>query len=103
MIIRNAVPAATLGSFAKVVVDIEREILAAGCELHVDCMEELLADGSRGGDLWGANIFPETARIDFISLINIRPAQGNRSTKIELPDVRDRVETVIRTLLVTQP
>ncbi len=34
-------------SFTKVVVDVERKILALGCELHIDCAEELLGDGSK--------------------------------------------------------
>ena len=99
MIIRNVTPAATFGTFAKVAVDIERGVLAIGCELHTDCMEELLADGSRGNDVWGANVFPEEERIDVVSLINIRPAAGNRSTTIEQPDIRNRVEAVIQKLL----
>ena len=82
--------------FAKVVVDIERGVLSAVCDLHSDCADELVADGSQWGNLWGANVYLDEKRIDFVSLINIRPAVGNRSMTIELPAIRAKVEAVIR-------
>ena len=45
-------------------------------------LEELIKDGSSGRHVWGFNIYPE-GRLDFVSLINIRPAQGNRSMELE--------------------
>ena len=97
MTIRGKSP--VTGSFVKVVVDIERKILAAGCDLHFDCAEELLVDGSKSEHLWGANIYPETGKIDFISLINIRPSAGNRVMEIQKPDIKASVERVIKDLL----
>ena len=82
--------------FVKVVVDIERGVLSAVCDLHSDCADELVADGSQWGNLWGANVYLDEKRIDFVSLINIRPAVGNRSMTIELPAIRAKVEAVIR-------
>lgn len=89
----------SLGSFIKVVVDIERKIISVGCELHVDCAEELMADGSLYPNLWGANIYPKDKKIDFIALINIRPAEGNRSMEIENTNIRKKVEDIIKELL----
>lgn len=93
---------ASLGSFdrlfVKAVVDIERGVLAAGCELHSDCAEELVKDGSKYVSLWGANIYPQEKRIDFISLTNIRPAQNNRSMDIENPDIKKKVEDIVKKL-----
>lgn len=83
----------------KVVVDIEREVLSLGCELHIDCAEELERDGSSMKNLWGANLYPADKRIDYVSLINIRPLQGNRSMEIQDGAVRQRVEAVIHKLL----
>ncbi|WP_397331364.1 DUF5674 family protein [Nostoc sp. FACHB-280] len=37
----------TWGVFIKIVVDIEREILAGGAERHYECEQELLKDGSK--------------------------------------------------------
>ncbi|OGY98567.1 MAG: hypothetical protein A3A43_03055 [Candidatus Liptonbacteria bacterium RIFCSPLOWO2_01_FULL_56_20] len=83
----------------KVVVDIKKNILAMGCDLHIDCADELLADGSERKNLWGANVFPEEKRIDCVSLINIRPADNNRSMEITIPEIRKQVEEVIAALL----
>ena len=97
MIIRGKSP--VTGSFVKVVVDTERKILAAGCDLHFDCAEELISDGSKSEHLWGANIYPETNKIDFVSLMNIRPSAGNRTMEIQNPDIKASVEMVINNLL----
>lgn len=84
--------------FVKVVVDIGRKILSAGCELHSDCAEELISDGSSHANLWGANIYPRDKKIDFISLINIRPSDNNRSMDINSQDIRKKIEDIIRGL-----
>jgi hypothetical protein len=43
-----------LKGYIKVVVDVRRQILAAGGEKHVDVEQLLLGDGSLQEDLWGA-------------------------------------------------
>ena len=99
MIIKEKTSLDSFGSFVKVVVDIEKRILSADCELHVDCAEELMKDGSLYADLWGANVYPKDRKIDFISLINIRPADNNRSMDIEDTTIRKKVEDIITTLV----
>lgn len=84
----------------KIVVDIEREILAAGCELHIDCAEELAEDGSHSKDLWGANLYHDDLSIDFVSLLNIKPIADNRSMDIQNPIIKERAENIILALLV---
>ena len=37
----------SLGSYVKLAVDVRREVLAGGGELHADCEQVLLEDGSR--------------------------------------------------------
>jgi hypothetical protein len=86
----------------KYVVDVEREIAAVGGELHADAEQLLLEDGSRQEDLWGANYYPgrgEDGCIEFTSLINIRPSQGNRSMEIEDDAVRARVRELTNRLI----
>jgi hypothetical protein len=83
----------------KLVVDVEKGILSVGCELHSDCAEELLNDGSVAKNIWGANIHLKDLGIDFISLINIRPADGNRSMDIQNQEIRKKAEAVIKKLL----
>ena len=56
--------------------------MAIGGELHADEEAVLLDQGSRQSDLWGINLYPDSAgaeRVEFDSMINVRPAQGNRS------------------------
>ena len=99
MIIREKTSLDSFDSFVKLVIDIERKIISAGCELHSDCAEELMKDGSLYVNLWGANVYPKDKKIDFISLMNIRPADNNRSMDIEDPAIRKKVEDIIKNLL----
>lgn len=90
------------GSFVKAVVDVRRGIMAVGCELHADCEAALLEDRSLPGDLWGINIHPEKShaeRIEFHSLINVRPSQGNRSRSVEDPAIREKIQAIVRKLV----
>ncbi len=80
----------------KIVVDIRLRILAGGGEMHSDCESVLLDDGSEQDDLWGANWYPDEKRIEFESLINIRPRLGNRSILIQSEDLRQKIESVTR-------
>jgi hypothetical protein len=78
----------------KYVVDVSRGVVAVGGEMHADAEAALLEDGSRQADLWGANYYPGRGReecIEYTALINIRPAQDNRSMEIRDPAIRERV------------
>jgi hypothetical protein len=83
----------------KIVVDIQRGLLAGGSKMHYEGEELLLEQGSEQGDLWGATWYPATQKIEFESLINIRPRLSNRSTVIQQPELRDKVEALTRNLL----
>jgi len=85
----------TLSSYVKLAVDIERELVAGGGELHVDCEQALLEDGSLQEDIWGADWDP-IGEVRFESLINIRPRQRNRTLEIQSPEIRRRVERIVR-------
>lgn len=78
----------------KYVVDVDRGVVGLGGEMHADAEQLLLEDGSRQAALWGANYYPGRGRdgcIEYTALINIRPAQGNRSMEIQDPALRQRV------------
>jgi hypothetical protein len=86
----------------KYVVDVERGLAAVGGEMHADGEQVLLEDGSRQADLWGANYYPgrgPSECIEYTSLINIRPAAGNRSMEIQDRGVRDRVRELTLALV----
>jgi len=99
MIIQNKIQKEELKSpFIKAVADIEKEIISINCELHIDCAEELIKEGSEWKNLWGFNIYPDVS-VDFISLINIRPASRNRSMEIQNPKIRQKIESIFQKLL----
>ncbi len=87
------------GVFIKIAVDIEREILAGGSERHYECEEELLKDGSKQKDLWGADWCPYTREIVFESIINIRPSQNNRTMIVKSPIIQEKITTITERLL----
>ena len=82
----------------KAVVDVNRELIALNAELNSDLESLLLTNGSSQENLGGINLYPDAEGDDFIefdSMINIRPAQGNRSRDVEDEKIRQRVmETV---------
>ena len=84
----------------KGVVDIEREIIALGGEYHMDANMMLIGNGSEQKNIWGFNFYPDENRIHFVSLINIRPAQNNRTIEIQDENLRRQMEKIIRTLIV---
>jgi len=87
---------------SKAVVDVEKEIMAVDGELHSDQESELLAGGSKQEDLWGINLYPSRNREDFIeftSLINIRPHQGNFSMEVDDQAVREKIKTIVFNLI----
>ncbi len=86
------------GDMVKGVVDIENEILAMGGEYHMDANNVLIENGSKQRDIWGFNWYfdrSEQNRIEYISLINIRPAQGNRTMEVQDLSLRDKMKEVI--------
>jgi hypothetical protein len=84
--------------YIKTVVDIRRQILAGGGEMHSDCEIFLLNNESRQEDIWGASWNPVSQDIFYESMVNLRPRQ-NRSMQILDPTVRDRVKQIIYRLL----
>ncbi|PIP27833.1 MAG: hypothetical protein COX29_04360 [Candidatus Moranbacteria bacterium CG23_combo_of_CG06-09_8_20_14_all_35_22] len=79
------------GNLVKAVVDVEKEIMAVDADLHADEERLLLENGSEQKNLWGINFYPENSKDDFIefdSMINLRPSQGNRSRGVD--DVQEQ-------------
>ena len=91
----------SFGDMVKYVVDLRRGVAAVGGELHADAEQILLADGSRQEDLWGANYYPGMGAesVEYTSLINIRPRQGNLGMEIADPEIRRQVLELSRRLL----
>lgn len=87
------------GNMVKAVVDVDRELIAVDAELHADLESMLIQDGSRQKDLWGINLYPDMAGgefVEFDSMINMRPSQGNRSNGVESVELRDKISSIVR-------
>lgn len=89
---------ALFGDMVKGVVDVEREIVALDAELHADLEALLIEDGSKQNNLWGINLYPEMPGdtfLEFDSMINVRPAQGNRSRSVDDPNVQNKIAQIV--------
>ena len=84
--------------------DVEREIIAVDSPMHYDCEQLLLENGSDQNNLWGINLYLDEDDIDslveFDSMINLRPAQGNRSRSVEDPALRTRIKEIVSKWLI---
>lgn len=83
----------------KAAVDVKRELLAVDSPMHYDCEQLLLESGSSQTDIWGINLYLDSDNIDdlveFDSMINIRPAQGNRSRDVKDPEIQSKIKAVV--------
>jgi len=94
----------TFGDMVKFVADIGKGVLALGGEMHADCEEMLLQADSKQENLWGANIYPYKEgdeRVEYVSLINIRPHQDNREMYIQDPHIRLQIKAIAEKLLLS--
>ena len=85
-------------NMVKGVVDIRREIVALGGDMHADAEEKLLKVGSMQSDLWGFNILLNKSKEECLiydSFINIRPRDNNREIEVKDPEIRDQMKRII--------
>jgi len=79
----------------KLVVDLDKDIIAYDAEWHADLEAELLANNSMQKSLWGFNYYPDKDELEYNSLINIRPGV-NKSSDILDAGICTNVENVFR-------
>jgi hypothetical protein len=90
------------GSLVKAVVDIEKEIMVVGGELHADEELFLIEQGSRREYIWGVNLYPGAPKdqlVEFDSMINVRPHLGNRTRGVESLEIRQKILRVVNKLI----
>ena len=90
------------GTLIKGVADCTRGIIALGGDWHMDANTTLIADGSKQEDVWGFNIYPAErgdAALEYISLINIRPAQGNKTMELVNEVLRTKIRKIVSKLV----
>ncbi len=88
-------------NIVKAVVDIQKKLMVIDAELHSDQEMMLLQNGSRQEDLWGINLLPMYEKdnpdfVEFDSMINLRPGQGNRSRFVEDPEIRRIIYSIVK-------
>ena len=91
------------GNLVKAVVDVERGELVVDAELHSDQEAYLLESGSKQENLWGINIYPGLTgeeMIEFDSMINLRPSQGNRSRGVEDEEIQKRIIEIVNSKII---
>lgn len=87
----------------KGVVDISTGRIAFGGEYHMDANVKILENRSIQTDVWGFNLYvnqPAGSRIEFTSLINIRPQVGNRSMEVEDEAIRKKMQDIVEHKIV---
>lgn len=91
------------GSLVKAVVDVEKEIMAVDAELHIDLEQFLIeTENCEPKNLWGINIYPEIDgddKIEFDSMINLKPAWGNRTRGIDSAEIREKIIEIVNKLI----
>ena len=85
-------------------VDIAQRIIVVDADLHADIEQFMLDNGSNQDDLWGINLYPDKFGtpdfIEFDSIINIRPRQGNRSRCVEDASIRDQIIKIVGEVVI---
>jgi hypothetical protein len=91
------------GDLVKGAVDIEQGIMALGGEMHMD--EQMLLieqEKSKTEFVWGINLYPEKEGVDFIefdSMVNLKPAFGNRSRAVDNLETQKKIIEVVQKLI----
>ena len=86
--------------YIKLVIDVEKEIVAGGGMRHFEAEQKLLQQGSKQTDLWGGGLDWETKEIDYNSIINLRPRQNNPSRDILSLTIRTKFDKIVNKLLL---
>jgi hypothetical protein len=87
------------GDLVKAAVDVKQGIIALGAELHADAEAELIEkEGSKRENIWGINLYPAEAGdafIEFDSMINLKPALGNRTRGVDDEKTREEIRRIV--------
>ncbi|MBU1102850.1 hypothetical protein KJ853_04345 [Patescibacteria group bacterium] len=91
------------GNLIKAAVDVEKGIMAVDGELHSDEELLLVEGGSKRPDVWGINLYPDffgkEKFVEFDSMINIKPALGNRSRGVDDPKIKSKILEIVKKLV----
>lgn len=85
--------------YFKIVVDLEKEIIAIGGKLHSDAEKLLIENGSVQKNIWGGGYDTKTKNFDTQAMINIRPKENNDNMEILDWEIRDKFKKIAKRLL----
>lgn len=91
------------GDLVKAVVDVEKEVMVVDSELHADQEAFLIKQGSKQGNLWGINLYPNLEKddwIEFDSMINLRPSWGNKTRGVDSEEIRKKIIKIVNKLVI---
>lgn len=94
------------GDLVKAAVDIEQGIMAIGGELHID--EQMLLierENSKQEFVWRINLYPDNLGenfVEFDSMINLKPAFGNRTRGVDNREASERTMEIVNKLIILQ-
>lgn len=91
------------GSLVKADVDIVKKILIVDMGMHADGEAYLMEHGSKQNEIWGINLHPADYGtddfIEFDSMINIRPSQGNASKDVLDPEIKQQIISLVKEIV----
>lgn len=91
------------GSLVKADVDVAKSIFIVDMGMHADGEAYLMERGSKQNDLWGINLHPADYGtddfIEFDSMINIRPRQGNASKDVLELEIRQKIIAIVQAVV----
>jgi hypothetical protein len=91
------------GDIIKAVIDIKQGIMGVGGELHVDIQSLLMEkENSESQDTWGINLYLDKFGEDFIefdSMINLKPALGNKTRRVEDTGIQKEIREIVAKLV----
>ena len=87
------------GDVIKAVVDVRQDVLGVGGEFHSE-IERILIEshGAQREDTWGINLLLDKSGddlIEFDSMVNLKPAYGNRTRDVENQEVRQKICAIV--------
>ncbi len=92
------------GDLVKGAVDIEQEIMALGGEFHMDESVFLHEQcQSKSDSTWGINLYPDRDgddTIEYDSVINLKPALGNRTRNIDNLEIQEKIKKIVKKLIL---
>ena len=85
-----------LDQYIKFVVDIETGILTIGGDRHYQGEELLLKNGSKQENLWGGGYDLISKKVDYDSIINIRPRDNNPDRIVLDMEIREEINKILK-------